>query len=1150
MPTRGHFAWRRPRLQYYSNVAIYALLLCTGHLAFAAPPDEPNVSQASTHELTPKAIQERLKAVEDAKDLDDAVRARLVETYGKALQQLKLAADAKSRVAAFELQTAQAPEELQRLKSSASAASEPPEPAVPRDLSLADAQQELGRAVARAAELQKRLADSQNEPRLRSDRRAEIVKLQASAAAQLEEVEQQLSLKPATEEPAEEASAAKLLLEARQEAARNELAAFEAELAAYEATTELVAMRRDRAVVQHAQAQQSVKAWENVVNSRRREEAERQAREARVAAARAHPAVKQLAGENSDLVARRQKYAEKIEQSLAESMRLKARTQQLKEQFNKVTLRAGRVGLNETIGLLLRKHRDDLPDVDEHTRNVAERQNETAQLSLVVLELEEQRGELADLDAAAERTMAAIRGSVNELEVPLIADEVQSLLKSKREYLDSLISDAARLQDELQELSAQERALADVSQEFKSFADENILWIRSADLPRLSDLPDVSAAVRWLLSANNWKTVFRALADDVQAHRQLYATCALCCLLLSFGQHVCRRRLRTCGREAAKAFATQFRPTLAALGLTILLAAVWPLVLWLGGTRLEMLAHGPGFVEGVGSTLEGLALLLLTIELPRQVCRSQGLAEAHFGWTTGCVRIIRRSLRWLALLGLPAAAIVLLVETQSNEQWKATLGRLAFVASQLLVAWVTYRIWHAPTGLLQELLAREAEHTWRRFQRFLHAATIGAPAFVALLAVAGYYYTAVRLAWWLLATMWLLLGVVMLHSMLMRWLLLAYRELAIKRARERRAADAAAQAAGDASPVSADATALEPAVSLSDISSQTRRILRLSVIGMMLAGTWLIWKDVLPALNVFRRVQVWPLPFAILESNAIDSSLEGVLTLASLCMAVLILAITFAAARNIPGLLELTLWRRISLDAGVRYAVSAVSKYVITIVGIMAACGRLGLGWSQVQWLAAAISVGLGFGLQEIFANFVSGLILLFERPIRIGDVVSVGDVTGKVTRIRIRATTVRDGDLRELVIPNKDLITGRVMNWTLSGTTARMTIRASTAYGTDPDRVRELLLRVARQHPLVLNDPAPGALLDNFGENAIQFTLWVYTSSLDSFLEVRHDLHTAIAAAFRDAGIEMPRPQRELHIHDWPAPVLAATSARPNGHV
>ena len=175
------------------------------------------------------------------------------------------------------------------------------------------------------------------------------------------------------------------------------------------------------------------------------------------------------------------------------------------------------------------------------------------------------------------------------------------------------------------------------------------------------------------------------------------------------------------------------------------------------------------------------------------------------------------------------------------------------------------------------------------------------------------------------------------------------------------------------------------------------------------------------------------------------------------------------------------------------------------------------------------MTVGLGFGLQEIFANFASGLLLLFERPIRVGDTVSVGDVIGKVTRIRIRATTIVDGDMRELIVPNKEFISGKVMNWTLSDTTSRMTIKIGVPRGSDPDLVREILLHVAASHPLVLKDPPPHALFDEFAGDTLNFTLRVYMGSRDVYNQLRHELNAGINAAFQQSGIDRTHPPDSL---------------------
>ena len=211
-------------------------------------------------------------------------------------------------------------------------------------------------------------------------------------------------------------------------------------------------------------------------------------------------------------------------------------------------------------------------------------------------------------------------------------------------------------------------------------------------------------------------------------------------------------------------------------------------------------------------------------------------------------------------------------------------------------------------------------------------------------------------------------------------------------------------------------------------------------------------------------------------------------------MAISFLVLAFVLSANLPGLLEVTLLDRLNLDRGGRYAVSFVVKYLVLVVGIFLACRLLGFAWNRVQWLAAGLTVGLGFGLQEIFANLVSGIIILIERPIRVGDVVTVSGTTGTVTKMALRATTILDHDYRELIVPNKKFITEDVMNWTLSDHKSRLVIKVGVAYGSDTSLVQNTLMKVASRHPLVVREPEPRAAFCGFGNSTLDFCL-LYTS-------------------------------------------------------
>ena len=229
--------------------------------------------------------------------------------------------------------------------------------------------------------------------------------------------------------------------------------------------------------------------------------------------------------------------------------------------------------------------------------------------------------------------------------------------------------------------------------------------------------------------------------------------------------------------------------------------------------------------------------------------------------------------------------------------------------------------------------------------------------------------------------------------------------------------------------------------------------------------------------------------------------------------------------------MEIVLLERIDMAAGIRYTVTTLSGYIIAACGVLLALNVIGASWSQLQWLVAALSVGIGFGLQEIVANFISGLIILFERPIRVGDFVTVGDTDGVVSRIRIRATTIRNLDRKELLVPNKEFITGRLLNWSLSDQTTRILLSVGVAYGSDVRKAMAILVKTARENPAVLEDPEPTVIFETFGDNTLNMVLRCFVESVDYRWPTVSELNQVINEKFEQAGIVIAFPQRDVHL-------------------
>jgi potassium-dependent mechanosensitive channel len=258
--------------------------------------------------------------------------------------------------------------------------------------------------------------------------------------------------------------------------------------------------------------------------------------------------------------------------------------------------------------------------------------------------------------------------------------------------------------------------------------------------------------------------------------------------------------------------------------------------------------------------------------------------------------------------------------------------------------------------------------------------------------------------------------------------------------------------------------------------------------------------------------------------------------------------LAFLSSRFIRFILEEDVYPRVEVARGVPYAVSTMLHYALLLLGFLLALGAFGFNLDKFTILAGAFGVGIGFGLQAIVNNFVSGLILLFERPVNVGDMIQMGEQNGELKRIGLRASVLRTFDGSEVILPNSRLISDEVINWTLSDQQRRMEISVGVAYGTDPERVIEILLQAAGAHPDTLPAPAPQALFVNFGDNALEFTLRVWTQHYERWVVIRSELMVAINKALREAQIAIPFPQRDLHLQTLNPALAKLLSAASNG--
>jgi potassium efflux system protein len=674
------------------------------------------------------------------------------------------------------------------------------------------------------------------------------------------------------------------------------------------------------------------------------------------------------------------------------------------------------------------------------------------------------------------------------------------------------------------------RGLIDATARLNSLLNSRLLWTPShapVDQDWLAGVGDDSASLfagaRWQLALRGaWSAV---LAAPLRSALALGAFVALLLLL--------RRRvpayLAALAEPMRRIRSDSYRLTGMALVWTLLAAAPLLVAIWLIGTLFERAAPpGNAFANEIGLICVQLAGPAFAFALLRALCLDNGLGQAHFRWPQPRRDALRMAAPRLALIVLPAQFLIGLLMLRGEAAAIDALGRalliIALVAAGALGWWLLApsRLWTARYVVVQEP---------SRLRQTVRIGVCATAIALTALVLRGYFVTALTLSERVLQTLAALLAANVLYGLGARWLVVGERRLALKRMEDKLAsASENEQAEGEAGETLHDPEPEE--ITLSSVSAQTRRLLRMLIgIGLATLLLW-IWSDIAPALSFLGDVPVWnSSDVAGGKTVAISVSLRDVLE------ALVVFALTWAGTRNLPGLLEVGILRRFDIDAPTRYAITSVTRYVIVFTGLMFGMSMLGLHWSNLQWLAAGFSVGLGFGMQEIFANFVSGLMVLFERPFRIGDIITIGNVEGTVARIRTRATTIIDWDNKEVIVPNKSFITERVVNWTLSDSTTRIVIPVGVAYRNDPQFAQKLLLDIASAHPLVLAEPAPTCWMSGFGASSQNFDLRVYVAEIGQRNPVRTELQFRIAEAFREHDIEIAFPQMDLWIRESTAP-------------
>ncbi len=1074
---------------------------------------------------TTEQLQARKKQVAESQELAEDVKVKIAEIYDRAIAQLKVAADFEAKRQDYSQQRTNAPASLAKAKELLAAQVPATAPQVAPDTTLTQAEQALATARLALEEAKKNAGNWEGEPKRRADRRTKIPEESNTAKQKLEEVKTKLAAPAPEGQGTDLTQANRDLLLVQQRALESQIAANTEELLFYDAGSELLAAQRDLASRQSASADKLVEFWLQKVGDLRQKEAkaaQQEALRAKEETRYAHPVIQAIADENAKLAEIQASLVVKVQTVTKYSEDIDAKRATVNKNFTEIRDKVTTAGqVTDAMGMLLLGQREKLPDIRPNQRQMRGRPSDISLAQFHAMERDRQWSELGDLSDELDAIVTKLDPNMPQTQREEIQKEAANYYESQRKLVRAIADKYTDYSTELANLDAKERQYVEMVQEFADFIDANILWVKSSPALRLDDLRTSALAIGWLLSPVNWQRSVAALWADLRNNIAVYVAALLVIISLIVLHPRAHGAIESLSEQVRQVQTDSFLHTLKTIGLTIFLSANWPVILFMIQWRLSTAAVDHDFSQALASGLLRLIPLVFTLCFLRHFAMPHGLAQDHLRMRHEPLVFFRRLLSWYFVLTIPVMLIVQTMQAQqTGEHWYNSAGRLFFMAGLIVLSLLLLLLLN-PTGALMEPYLKQKRGGWLERMRYLwYPLCFLLPAVFALLAGMGYFYAARHLYEKLVVTIILILLAILIRAVFVRWLMVAQRRLALLERQKREAAEQeAAVQAESASTPEAQSKPKDEETTIFQISRQTRRLIDVITVFLPIGGIWYVWNDVLPALGALAEIQLWGLAG------------EKPVTLGSIAMALLVVVLTVIVTRNVPGLLEIIILRRLPIDRGIRFAVTTLFRYTLVIIGTVLAFSEIGIGWSKVQWLIAAMTVGLGFGLQEIFANFVSGLIILFEQPIRVDDVVTIGEVTGKVSKIRIRATTIRRWDQREPVVPNKEFITGRLINWTLSDNILRREFIVGIAYGSDIAKAERILYEVARANPLVLKDPEPVVVFKNFGDNSLEFELRVYVSGADNYLPVWHGINCAIDTEFRKAGIEIAFPQRDIHI-------------------
>lgn len=1104
------------------------LSLLAINLAFAA-----NESATAKKSVTAAEIEQRMQSLKDKQNISEELRNRILAAYQESLDNLRELENQQTEAAELKRTSSSIPLEAKQLQAQIADAENQLKNRSPEKLAIFPTDEIEQRQViektrlsdldAEIARVENLVTELSNSPQMIREKISELKAKQASTQ------QEQQALTGKTMENLPEKEARQIQLDTRMRLLNSTQKTLELE---YISNPMLLQLQKDHLQLLNLQRERLslvIAELESYLLERRQQEIDKERAEllqAEKDAEGKHPLIRAATKDNMRYNRNLRDVNQHIEQYLAQKNDIDARNKQLEKDFQSAEQKINLAGLSPALGNLLREQRRNLPQRKQYGNFNDTIQQEIASTSLEMFKLDEVKKELADVNQTLlMRLEQQLPANTEPAEALRIRTELRMLLNDQKDLVGRLSIAYAEYARILGDVDFTLQQMLNSADKFGAYLDQRLLWVPNAPVITKAYLQNIVHSVTWFCAPANWAQVIGNLKKGLESYPlMLMLGIAIVVLHLKFKNTLRVNLAALLAKSRSNQYVTGFGQTLSGLGYILAMSLPVPLLMGWAGWMLSLNYNGDGFSRALVGGLLSAAVSLALLQFFYRIFRPDGVAVSLFFWHQRTAQLLYQQLKWSRFVIIPCIFIVGMTSANLFSEHNQTLGRTAQILMMLVVSYVMHRLAHPGIGLGKTFYVYSS--SWISRLRYVwYGLAILAPWVVIGFSVAGYYQSALELQGKLVVTLRLIFITALFHALALRWLTVTKRQLAVQNARKKRK-QTVDQVSASLSTEGGGYVSDEALVDISTINQQSDKLLITVIAVILLAGFWMIWSDILPAFAVFDRVELWQ------RSELLDGKEVSMpVTLINLFFAVFYAALTFVFVSNFPALVDLLSVGKFAMTSGSRYALIQLARYLLITIAFLAVANELGGRWSQVQWLVAALSVGLGFGLQEIFANMVSGIILLFERPIRVGDTVTVGDVTGRVCRIQMRATHILDWDSKELVVPNKSIITDRLVNWTLTDTVTRVILMMNVSYGSDIELVEKILKDTVSTVDKILPDPEPMVSFLSFGESAINFRISVFVKELGDRMAVTHELHKKLYVALQQNGIEIPFPQRDIHI-------------------